>query len=936
MALEDLTLLTIVLEFVPPLIVTFIYLLFFGKRKSKLIESFIILMYVKTITWFLLTIAIQPLSYPIGFNAEVDTSTLSWILITDMLFQFFVSLQEYLIWIMVSFVAVLFGILVLAAKLYFQDPLKMVFKNLIKRIIGKEPESDGYSGFRDRLNNITFEGLEPNPLDPKVQQKAWHQAWKDYVIIGLATLVPSITVYTGSLQNFIYYLTDNPLYREAGNYLLNIAIFLTWIYRFGYPASNRIAKAAGLHLGQRDLGAEMMRGVLGWFFRLNILITLYLLAEQALTVLTSDVSNAFTILTLYYGYGLLLAAPPIIFAVIVLPYAEDFSAIFYKRVIDGLSGAHSKIRLSNKTAAIKNILASLGTGVVVTGAFIGAAFASTLNYATQSFFAYGLFSDNRFLIFPGSVDGVVSYILNSISTPTSFYPEASVPMNNLSLIPPTTWTLLMLAIPFAAMILIGLLGYFVRGKGKGGSETFAFFSGVTVSVATYFILPDMDYILGASVTPATYAGEIFNRLRPVPDLPTDVELLWRLASQFIVSLPIYVFTALFILYFFENRNKWRETTGDKSSPLLHVEKRDIIDSMLMFVGGLIISIFGVWMLAYIIQNPDLVRDLLQALLEKIGKPDGLEGVLPPPVDRLSLLDPGGWFVIIAEHNIIRTLLMLVIGPVFWSAVLWFTRAEKTKSESNMGLASVVGLVILAAASILLTQFNAMSGLFNPYDSIWGFSTQLGLSSLLIFGIPVLLILGYIMVQYLQGKGIGAWWFPLFIFIFAIEYFVYDDQFTLIAIIALPVLIAGAYRLINSKHDDVKSEDFLITYVKFSFMSVAIAEVLSTALTISGIAIIKLTWGGNAWEFLAGIIPHAIIEIPVFLLAAALSIRVARGLSKTVQSRDWSLLPTQTRALLSDERTWRTFALIVFFLIIAAIIEAYVTPIIVQYLQFTLG
>jgi len=936
MALADLTILTIVFEFVPPLIVSFVYLLFFGKRKSKLIEAFIILMYVKTVTWYLLTIAIQPLSFSTGFDAEVDTSTLSWLLIIDMLFQFFVSLQEYLIWIMVSFVAVLFGMLVLAAKLYFQDPLKMVFKNLIKRIIGREPERDGYSGFRDRLNDITFEGLETNPLDPEVQEKAWRQAWKDYVIIGLATLIPSITIYTGSLQNFIYFLASDSRYAPPNNYLLNILIFLTWIYRFGYPASNRIAKAAGIHLGHRDIGAEMMRGVLGWFFRLNILITLYLLAEQSLTAFTNPLIDPIYALTLYYGYGLLLAAPPIIFAVIVLPYAEDFSAIFYKRVFDGLAGVRSKIQQSNKTAAIKNMIAGLGTGVIVAGAFIGAVFASTLNYATQSFFAYGLFSDNRFLIFPGSVDNVVSHILDQITTPTSLYPGASVPRDNMSLIPPSTWTLLMLAIPFAAMILIGLLGYFVRGKGKGGSEAFAFFSGVTVSVSTYFVLPGMDYFLGALVTPATYAGEIFNRLRPVPFLPTGVEVSYRYASQFIVNLPIYVFTALFILYFFEYRNKWRETTGDKSSPLLHVEERDIIDSALMFFGGLVVSIFGVWILTFIIQNPGVVMDTLFALLRKIGDPDGLEGVLRPNVDPISLLNPGGYFIIITEHNIVRTLLMLVIGPVFWSAVLWFVRAEKTESESKMGLVSVVGLVCLTAASILLTQFNAMNGAFIPSDPVWGFTTQLGVSSLLIFGIPVLLILCYVALRFLGGKGIGAWWFPLFIFVFAIEYFVYDDQFTLIALIALPALIAGAYRLFFRKREDVKSEGFLITYVKFSLMSVAIAEVLSTALTVGGIAIINLAWGGNAWEFLAGIIPHAIIEIPIFLLAAALSIRVAKGLSTTIRSKDWNLLPTQTRALLGDERTWRTFALIVFFLVLAAIIEAYVTPIVVQYVRFLLG
>ncbi|RDE11997.1 MAG: hypothetical protein C4K48_10590, partial [Candidatus Thorarchaeota archaeon] len=292
MALENLTILTIVFEFVPPLIVTFVYLLFFGKRKSRLIESFIILMYAKTVTWFLLTIARQDVSVSAGFDSVVDTSTLSWLLLIDMLSQFFVSLQEYLTWIMVSFIAVLFGILVLTAKLTLQDPLKMVFRNFIKKVVKREPESDGYSGLRDRLSNITFEGLEANPLNPEVQARTWRQASKDYVIIGLATLVPSISVYAGGLDSYIVAVTDPSHYVATSNYLIGVLIFLTWIYRFGYPASNRIAKAAGLHLGQRDLGAEMMHGVLGWFFRLNILLTLYIFAGQAIDLLSRDLENA--------------------------------------------------------------------------------------------------------------------------------------------------------------------------------------------------------------------------------------------------------------------------------------------------------------------------------------------------------------------------------------------------------------------------------------------------------------------------------------------------------------------------------------------------------------------------------------------------------------------------------------------------------------------
>ena len=195
MTLQDLTPLTIAFEFVPPLLVTLVYLLFFRKRKSKFIEAFIVLMYLKTVTFFLFNMAISGAGVLSGFSPTVDTRILSWLLLTDMLFQFVTSLQEYMIWVMVSFFAVLFGMVVLAAKLALQDPLKMRFKNLIRSITHRNPESDGYTGLMDRANNISFEGVEPQPLNPEVQSRAWRDSWKDYLIIGLATLIPSISVY---------------------------------------------------------------------------------------------------------------------------------------------------------------------------------------------------------------------------------------------------------------------------------------------------------------------------------------------------------------------------------------------------------------------------------------------------------------------------------------------------------------------------------------------------------------------------------------------------------------------------------------------------------------------------------------------------------------------------------------------------------------------
>lgn len=901
MALQDITLLTLMFEFVPPLIVSLVYLLFFGKRKSKFIEAFIILMYLKTVTFFIFNIAISDSGVGGGFNPVIDTRILSWLLLTDMLFQFVTSLQEYMIWVMVSFFAVLFGMVVLAAKLALQDPMKMRFKNLIRSITRREPESDGYAGLMDRVSHITFEGVEPQPLNPEVQARAWRDAWKDYLIIGLATVIPSISIYVDSLPNFIVFKTQPLLYRSPDVYLVNILIFITWIYRFGYPASNRIAKGAGLRLGNRDIGKEMMRGVLGWFFRLNILLSVGIFGYQAYQAFTSGIANIVEILIEYYIRGLMLAVPPIIFAILILPLVEDFAVVLYKKTFDSITQAKSKFSQMSLSGALKNLSAGVGTGLVVTGAFVASVFAITLNYAIK----HGLF-----LIFPREVDDeFVEGVLYN-------------PVNNIQMTGETIWLLMLLAIPFAMIIVLGILGHYVRQKTEKGVESFALFSGVTLSISTYMIFPGLDYIVGFAMTPADYAGEIFNRLRPFLELPEADQQLARLGSQFIVNLPIFVFSALFILYFLKYRESWRETIGETAGPLLNVHTKDLAQSAVMFFGGLVLALLGVWGVLFILDNPGLVYSMLQGLLIKIGQPDGLEGVLPPTSHFLDRVDPMGWFIIFAEHNLVRTLLMLVIGPIFWSAVLWYVGVQKSNSEKSIGIWSIVSLFVGGAITYVWTVRD--SWMFNPYDLRWGFAAQLGLRALVVFGVMVLIFGLVALVRSRGGRGIGVWWFPLFITIFTAEYFVYDDQFTIIALIVLPLFLAGGYKLIGKG----RGENFLITFIKFSLMSLAIAEVLSTALTLGGIALIEIQYFGiGPIEFLARILPHAIVEIPTFLVAAAASIRIAKDLWPTIESEDWASIPSKTRALLGDERTWRTYILIVFFLVIAALIEAFITPIV---------
>ena len=274
------------------------------------------------------------------------------------------------------------------------------------------------------------------------------------------------------------------------------------------------------------------------------------------------------------------------------------------------------------------------------------------------------------------------------------------------------------------------------------------------------------------------------------------------------------------------------------------------------------------------------------------------------------------------------------GPIFWSAVLWLF-GVKYKSK-GIAFGSTAAVIVTGIAAVVWTQMDLVSGVFvpaSPEDLVnpWVLSAHLGFRAAILYGILVGVFLLIALARALGKGGTGAWWFPLFVSIFALEYFIYDDQFTLIALVILPMIIAAVYRV--AYRSRVGEEDFLLTYIRFSLMSVAIAEVLSTALIVGGVALWETMDAGSVLPAMARLVPHAIVEIPAFLMAAAVSFRIAKDLGPSITNEDWDSVPSKTRALISDSRTWRTFALIIFFLLLGALIEAYVTDIIYWWVRF---
>ncbi len=888
--MADLTFFTIIISFLPALVVTLFYTLLFGERRNHFIEAFIALMYINTIGFVLLSILLNPVQVNLQFGPNVGTSDFLSVLVTDFIFQIGNNLQTFFFWILVSFVAVLFGQLVLMVKLALQDPLKMRFSNLILRLVGKEPESDGYAGFHDRLDHITFEGVEPQPLNPEVVQRAWKSSWKDYLIIGLATIVPSIGFYI------------NP---PSSLYAYGILVFATWIYRFGYPASNRIAKGAGIMLGDRDVGAEMMRGVLGWFFRLNLVLSAVLIGYDFIAkFLTVGIAG----FVYQYSIGLALAAVPIAYAIVMLPLVEDFSKGLYKRVFESITNARTGIRSANWKGMLKTIGASGIASLLVIGGFLATVFGVCLNYAANELGSISL-------IYPGQVDDSVLY-------------EVFAGTSNAQLLRPIVWGLMMLVIPMAMMLLLGILGYYIKGLVTEKNEGFAVFSGFFVSTAIWFLLPNMDYVLNVLVTPVQYGGVFFYRLRPFMDIPTADQFWVRFISQFLISVPMYISVVLFITYYFHYKKTWELATGVDSQPLVHVTRSDIWDTVVLFIAGILGSMLGVIVLSAFLAPYDLYS-VMYSLVTEIGNPNGLELVLSASV---------GGFAIIAEHNIVRTFLMLVAGPLLWMVVLWFVAVkQKSVTDRRVGLSALAFIFVTGVASIIWTYADMAAGVFIPASDVypnswpWTFAAQLGLRAgilySILFGVYALL---YLVNRYVRSSE-GAWWLPPIAVFFALEYFVYDDQFTIIAVVILPMILAAFYKIGWAKTSEDKQEDFLLVYLRFGLMSLSIAEVLSTALWVAGLGTALALLGYDAFAYVINLLPHAIVEIPTFLFAAAVSIRIARDLGGHIRNEDWDGYVAETRSLLADRKIWRTYVFIIFFLLIAALIEVHISGYVAQYI-----
>ena len=128
----------------------------------------------------------------------------------------------------------------------------------------------------------------------------------------------------------------------------------------------------------------------------------------------------------------------------------------------------------------------------------------------------------------------------------------------------------------------------------------------------------------------------------------------------------------------------------------------------------------------------------------------------------------------------------------------------------------------------------------------------------LFWVSVIGFYKYFIKKEKEGRNL-----PLYIVgivIFIVEYIVFDDQFTISALIILPLIVGGIYWLIKKRDQSKKDESFLNTFLKISIYSVFIAEILTFVFNVANYFIWVPPPFTNVTEWFTTVAPHLFIEI----------------------------------------------------------------------------
>ncbi|MEM3663884.1 MAG: stage II sporulation protein M [Candidatus Jordarchaeales archaeon] len=775
-------------------------------------------------------------------------------------------LHTFILWAFVALFSALLGVFTLLIRL-------LVFE---RRLGGS---------FKDRAKAVVFTKIPANPLD----EVSGVSVVKDYLVIGLVTL-PAIVSFSLTLEN--YYNMG-----IVGGFGLNIAIYIMLLYRFSYLTSSRLAKIGGVKCGDVDLGEKLMRNVVGPFTYFNVILSLAGIGNIAYGLLTqrhiyvalqflrhslivdltaqdpilglvaSALIPSFQQVNVYMLLRITLAnTASIVFAVVLLPLFEKFALNLYHKAYFLMVSFQERIRELRGG----DLAEAVALGVSL-GAFAFIAFYAILSMAsalTTGTYDLSLAST------------IIYYALTAYPHFSSLIAQQGLPALSLSpspLTPLSIWVLSTVLVAMTLKLLIGgAAGYLATREVK--PEWIAFTSALVAAVALWSIPSVSTPLVGyASSYVATPVGVLAVN-RPVITLPETMEPASYLSGNYLFAF--------------------------------------IIQMAYMAFFDLPIWVLSTALIAYIAYYAKPAEaPVVKPVLEKVVAPARVE------LFKLTLRDVALSSVAFTVGLAVTTLAAFALYYLTGFTAVWLFRAVIFEVAAPEGVEYLLYVNYTLIPQLVASLIHVPS---------WVLENNLpiilthNLNRCILSAIGALVFWTVVAGIHAASKGrtSGIEWYILGAGVFAAEYLLFDDQFTPIAMLAIPITAAAAYKLAR------REAHFTSTLIKASLYSLCTLEILSTAFVIAGLYMIEsvsFIWlgGKGGYPYLVSILPHGIIEIPAAILATAIGLSVARRLSSAADKPDIFL--EQAKNMLKSRSLAVTLLAAIAMFTTAAVIEAYISP-----------
>ena len=190
----------------------------------------------------------------------------------------------------------------------------------------------------------------------------------------------------------------------------------------------------------------------------------------------------------------------------------------------------------------------------------------------------------------------------------------------------------------------------------------------------------------------------------------------------------------------------------------------------------------------------------------------------------------------------------------------------------------------------------------------------------LFWVSIIGFYKYFIVKEKENRNL-----PLYIsgiIIFIAEYIIFDDQFTISALILLPLIFGGIYWLIKRRDKSKKEEPFINIFLKISIFSVFIAELLTFVFNMAYYFVWVPAPFVNVTEWFTTVAPHLFIEIVAIILGTAIGYFIAVDMSQALDEDGIDGFLEEGEAIIANKQIWKALLFTLGLFVIGALVEAY--------------